>query len=436
LLGLFLAVCLCGVLIPQVSNSSASTFASWQAKSPYSYQLVVLLQLNRIFTSYWFLLLVVFLLLAIGISLHGQFKKACSAFNTKPSGKFTPQLTLRAGQFPADALRAAWAKKGYKTEEWNNGSALLLNFYRNRRNVWGSFTFHSGILVIAVASLLTFAYQKQGFVQLIEGDTFSGREAGFLSASKGILAGVFEPAFEIHLNKFSHSYWDTGELKEVKSELTIDRQGSAFQASLVRGQSLSVYGVDIYQSANFGYAVKISLLTDKPGEEAVPTYFSLDMAPAGKPLVGKSDFPTTDYLLDMNFFPDRNGRSLYPVNPFLQVRFLTGEREVGSAVLKPGEEVLVEKSRFRFEEIRPWSGLILTENRFIPLVYGGFLINALGVFMIFLFVPQEIYISAAAEKDGIFTVAVAVRTKVGRKILLDDTIEALHKLLDSETVRG
>ena len=436
LLGLFLAVCLCGVLIPQVSNSPASYFASWQVNSPYSYQLVVLLQMNRIFTSYWFLLLVLFLLLSISISLHGQFKKARAAFAAKPSGNLTPQVTLRTGQFTADALIAAWARKGYKTKKWKKDSMVLLNFYRNRRNVWGSFTFHSGILIIVVASLLTFAFQKQGFIQLIEGDTFFGRETDFLSTSKGILAGAFEPAFEIHLNKFLHSYWDTGELKKVKSELTIDRQGSAVPASLVRGQSLSVDGVAIYQSAHFGYAVKISLLTDKPGEEAIPTYFSLDMAPAGKPLEGSSDFPTTNYRLDMKFFPDHDGPSPYPVNPSLQVKFLKGEREIGSAVMKPGDEALVEESRFRFEEIRPWSGLILTGNRFIPLVYTGFLINAAGIFMMFLFFPQEILVSAAPEKEGFFTLAVAVKTKMGSKILLDDTVETLHELLGPETVKG
>jgi cytochrome c biogenesis protein ResB len=423
-------------MIPQISSSSASSFTSWQAKSSYSYQLVTLLQLNRIFTSYWFLLLVLFLLFAISISLHGQFKKARSLFNAKPSGKFSPQVVLKAGQFPTDTLRATWARKGFKTEGWKNGSMVLLNFSKYRRNVWGSFIFHGGILVIISASLLTFAYQKDGFVQLIEGDTFSGQEAGFLSTSKGILAGVFEPEFEIHLNKFSHSFWDTGELKEVKSDVTIDRRGVLLNTNLLRGQSLSVNGVNIYQSANVGYTLKISLLAGERGEQAVPTYFSLDMAPAGKPLMGKSDFPTTDYLLDINFFPDSQGRSSYLVDPSLQVRFLKGEREVGRAELKPGDEVLVEKSRFRFEEIRPWSGLILTGNRFMPLVYAGFLINAAGIFMMFLFNPQEILVSAVAEEEGFFSVAVAVRTRMGSKILLDDTVEALRELLGRESGKG
>ena len=437
LLCLFLAACLGGVLIPQAGSYGAPSLASWQAKSPYSYYIVSSLQLNRLFTSSWFLLLVLLLLLSLSCSLHSQFKKARLAFQTKPAGKFDPQATLRSGQFPAAVLAALWAKKGFKVEEGKNGGMVLLNFSRNRWNVWGSFIFHGGLLVIMIASLLSFAYGRQGFVQLIEGDTFSGREADFLSTSKGILAAGFEPAFEIHLDKFFHSYWDTGELKELKSDVTIDRQGSSVRRSLLRGQSLSFEGISIYQSANFGYTVKVSLLTGKPGEAAaIPTYFSLDMAPPGKPLVGKSDFPMTNYLLDINFFPDHQGRSIYPVNPFLQIRFLEGEREIGRAGLKLGDEARVGGSRFRFDEIRPWSGLILTGNRFMPLVYAGFLINALGLGLMFFFVPREILISAAPEKEGIFHIGVAVRTRMGSKILLDDTMAVLHELLGGETVKG
>ena len=436
LLSLFLAACLAGVLIPQTTSSTPAYFAAWQAKSPYSYYLVKSLQLDRVFTSCWFLFLIFFLLPAVGFSVHGQFRKALLASNAKPSFKFTPQAVFKTDISPAAALGNVLGKKRFQAQERREGSTLLLNFSRNRQNVWGSFIFHSGILLIILAALLTFSCQKRGFVQLIEGDTFLGREEGFLSSSKGILAGRFDPAFAIRLERFSHTYWDTGELKEVQSDITIDRPGLPFRTSLRRGTPLSIDGVALYQSADFGYTLKISYIPGGKTGDVIPTYFSLDMAPAGKALKGTSDFPTTDYILDMTFFPDRGGRSPYPVNPYLEVRFMRGEREVGRAALKPGEEALVDGSRFRFEEVRNWSGLILTENRFIALVYGGFLMNALGLFMMFFFVPQEILVSRTAEKDGGFSVAVAVKTKMGSRALLADIVERIKESLGTEATKG
>jgi cytochrome c biogenesis protein ResB len=160
------------------------------------------------------------------------------------------------------------------------------------------------------------------------------------------------------------------------------------------------------------------------------------MAPAGKPLQGTSDFPTTGYVLDMTFFPDRGGRSPYPVNPSLDVRFLKGKREVARAALKPGEDTLVGRDRFRFEEVRTWSGLILAENRFIPLVYAGFLMSTAGLFMMFFFVPQEILVSRTVEKDGTLTIAVAVKTRMGNHALSADVVEHIKESLGREETKG
>jgi cytochrome c biogenesis protein ResB len=425
LIGLVLAVCLGGVLIPQIAATTPAYFEAWRARSPISYYLVHALQLDRVFTSYWFLLLIFFLFLAITISLYRQFCKALFALRDLPSQQFTPQITVRTDYFSTAVLISLLKNKRFMVQEYLSGSDLVLKFSRHRWNNWGSFIFHCGLLVIIMASLLTFAFQKSGFVQLIQGDTFSGREEDFLSTSKGILAGRFDPAFTIHLQQFSHVYWDTGELRDVKSDASIDRHGWPFTASLIRGESLNIYGVNLYQSSNFGYTVKISLLPGGSTKDSIPTYFSLDMAPAGKALKGSSDFPTSNYILDMSFFPDRGGRSVKK-----------GNTEAGSAALKPGEETLVDGSRFRFEEVRNWSGLILTENRFIPLVYIGFLMSTAGLFMMFFFIPQEIFVSTTAEKEGGFTVAVAVKTRMGGKILLADTLECIRELLGRVATKG
>lgn len=223
-------------------------------------------------------------------------------------------------------------------------------------------------------------------------------------------------------------------MKELKSDVIIERRGLSVKKSLTRGKSIDIGGVSVSQSAHFGYTLKISLSTG--GTEGLPTYFSLDMAPAGRPLAGRSDFPTTDYILEMAFTPDRSGRSPYPLDPSLHLRFMTGEKEAGRAVLKPGEEALVGESRFRFEEIRNWSGLRLTENSFTSLVYGGFLLNTIGIFIIFLFPPQEVLVSVTKGAEGIFVVGVSVKARTGKNILLADAVGMVKGLPGGSPGKG
>ncbi|MHB8091947.1 MAG: cytochrome c biogenesis protein ResB [Syntrophales bacterium] len=435
LLCLLLIACLAGALIPQSANTPSSFFEAWRMEHPVSFHLAIWFQLNRVFSSFWFLLLVLLMFFSITLSLQGQFRKAwraCAA--APPLFPLTPEVVFQTDAFDAAALRKRFAKRGFQRETHHQENAEGLIFFKNRRNVWGGVIFHGGMLLLILAALLTVAFQKRGFVQLIEGDSFSGRQEDFLSCENGIFSGRFDPGFGIQLEKLSHSYWDTGELKELKSDVIIERRGLSVKKSLTRGESFDIGDVSISQSPHFGYTLKISLSTK--GAEGLPTYFSLDMAPAGRPLTGRSDFPTTDYVLEMAFTPDRSGRSPYPLDPSLQLRFMTGEKEAGRAVLKPGEEALVGESRFRFEEIRNWSGLRLTENSFTSLVYGGFLLNTIGILIIFLFPPQEVLVSATKGGEGIFVVGVSVKARTGKNILLADAVGMVKGLPGGSPGKG
>jgi cytochrome c biogenesis protein ResB len=403
---------------------SPASFSAWQAKSPYLYAIVYTLGLNRVFTSLWFMALVFLLSAALSITCRQQFGKAHAMFR-RQLPPLVPDIVVNVPpSFPL-ALEELVQKKGFKLTTRGEGEGGFSQWSKHRWGVWGSFVLHAGLLIVILSSLHAFAFQKWGFVQLIEGDTFSGRGADFISQSRGVLAGPFEPGFQLHLKKFSHDYWDTGELKELRSEVVISEGTTERHLPVVKGGPVAAGHVKIYQSGYFGYTVKLSLMQEE--KEAVPSYFSLDMAEKGKPLVGRTDFPTTAYICDFSLRQDPKGNSLYPRDPSLQVRFFKNDREIHSAALELGEETIVEGRRFRFVEIRNWSGFFFTENRLLPLVYVGFFLSMAGVFVVYLLTPQAISLSFAKENNGGLVLSAAVSSRRGKKLLLEELREAIIK---------
>ena len=427
LISLTIAAALLGVMIPQADMYGPASFSAWQAKSPTLFTIVDSLRLNRIFTSLWFLALVFLLSAALCVTTWQQFVRAYVLFRGEPPSAFIPDLIMNIKPSSLGVLVNIMEQIGFKKRfvpgirGEQEGRLTLWSKYR--WGVWGSCILHAGLLIIILSSLYAFAFQKWGFVQLIEGDTFSGRGEEFISQNRGVLAGPFEPGFQIHLKTFIRDYWDTGELKELRSEVVITEGIAQRHLPVIKGQPVVAGHVKIYQSGHFGYTVKLSLMEDE--KEVTPSYFSLDMAERGKPLVGRSDFPTTAYICDFSLRLDRTENSLYPRDPSMQVRFFKNDKELHSAILAVGEETIVEGNRFRFVEIRNWSGFFLTENRLLLLVYMGFFLSVAGIFVVYLFAPQAIRFSFAEAADGGLVLSAAVSCRRGKKLLLEELREVI-----------
>lgn len=421
-----LAACLASVIVPQVGTVHPSYFTRMQETSPTLYFWLDLLGMNRVFTSRWFFLLVLLLILSLGFSLVRQYRKAAASFfdrDGKAATVFHRKWNVSAEALPP--LKEALRGRGFREEE-KEGEGLIFRLRKNRWSLWGTFLFHGGLLLIILAALLNFAFQRWGFVQLIEGDGFSGREEDFLSLDKGMLAGRFDMEAEVFLKSFLHSYWETGELRELASMVVVrSRKAPLRRAMITKSSPLFVGGMRLHQSGYFGYAVKIESLD---GDQVSPGYFLLDMAPRGRPLTGRSDFPATGLELAMELYPDRRGGTLQPVDPLLAITFLRGKKELARYMLHPGDEGVVEGRRFRFAEVRSWSGLIFTDNRFIPPIYFGYILVAAGLIMAFIF-PFQQMILVAVPRAGRYDIKIAVRSPLGRKQLEGE----LMALMDCET---
>jgi cytochrome c biogenesis protein ResB len=404
---IIIAICFIGIFIPQITDKSPSYFELWKEKNPYTYRIVDRLQLNRVYTSLWFLCAIFLTLISLGYSLYVQLKKNVirgirhklphtKEHNNNEHLKITCKQDINT-----DELRKIFKKKRY-SEKTKTIDETGFVFSKNALGKWGGMLLHTGIFLVMLSALLAFAFYKRGFVQIIKGDTFSGNHTEFLSKETGVFAGEFDVDFKTYLSLFTHAYQDDGLIKSLESTImVIDKEGNTRRALLGHNEPCDVNGIRIYQSNNYGYTLSFVLVKDN-GEEVI-THFNLDMkAKKGNPLRGETSFPSTDYIFDIAFYPDITGQTFYITKPivYLKIYRINSDKILFHGLLLPKQKIKIRDDTLTFSGIAEWSGLIFAQNPGIIIAYIGFLFSCAGAIILFGFPYKEICLSIRESKDN------------------------------------
>ena len=134
LLGVIILVSVAGSVIPQ--NNEAMYYVR---NYPNLYQVIFALKLNQVFSSWYFLALVILLCINLAVCTYRQLKKSMAEEAVPAS--FTPQVTFREGQ---EAEVRSYLE-GMKCRAETNGDVTR---YTGREiGKYGSFLLHFGILL-------------------------------------------------------------------------------------------------------------------------------------------------------------------------------------------------------------------------------------------------------------------------------------------------
>ncbi|MBU4319388.1 MAG: cytochrome c biogenesis protein ResB [Proteobacteria bacterium] len=411
--------CLVGSTIPQITTKSPQFFEQWEAGSPTLYYVIDLLQLNQVYTSAWFLILIALAALSLACSVYYQSKTLIKSKGTAQreitESSFKEFLTRRLVQSSeargqksevsveelAPIIKRIFKARGYRPYLAIEESRYFL-FGKNMAGRWGSVIFHVGLLICILAALYGLAFQKRGFIQLKQNDAFQGKDKDWQEKSLGVFAGDFAPGFQVYLNKFTPSYWENDQIKNLESSLTItDSKGEAREFLLSPAGPVRFQGTKVYQSTHYGYA--LGFILKKEGREEILTDFLLDaQRKKDKLLEGKIDFPTTDYILNMKFYPNLIEPSFYATLPGVDLIVTEkGEQRFKGRVLFSQRARLNSKDSLSFVRIRYWTGLTFVKNCGMPLVYCGFALSTLGAFLIFMLPYKQVYLKVTEEGNNV-----------------------------------
>ena len=437
-----------GTLIPQNKNPMEYR----QAFGDFFYRLFDVLDVFDMYHSWWFQLLL--LLLTINVLV-------CSVDRLTSSWKIifvkNPRFSLdrfknnknkilandpRSLEEIKTSAEAIFSRKfSYRRiEEQGSGFSLFAEKWRWTR--LGVYIVHTSVVLMLVGGLIGSIYGFEGFVNIPEGES---------AASIRLLnSDQIQPLpFEIQCEDFSVSFYDTGQPKEFRSRLTIVEQGEkVLQKDIVVNDPLRYRGINIFQSS-YGELPQQQSVAQLP-EEIQLSFVSKETGMEYKKKV------RIDQPVDI---PEKLGRLvLRELKPAFNFR----GRELGAALVGTltqanGSEVeIVLPLRFpSFDRMSPmfdsarsdgvfisvldmqasvspenkryYTGLQVSKDPGVWVVYTGFILMILGCYVTFFMSHQRVCVHVTSDggKRRILVAGTANKNKMGMQRKVQQLAETL-----------
>jgi len=383
-----------GTLIPQ--GRSAAEYTSRYGSLA---GLFGSLQLTRLYTSAWYLALLLFFALNITVCtlvrLGAKRRKAFgpvaptdaqALMAMKVRSRVRLALPLAAGR---DRVAGLLRSRRYRVEESRAGNAVVLLARKRRLGWFGSDVVHLGLLVILAGGLASGLGGRRADLALIEGQT----------------ADVPHAAFRVRLDKFETEFYPGGGVKDWKSTVTVLENGAPVLTRIVEvNHPLSYRGFSFYQTS-YGWdwqSPRLELLMKKSGDPAFSRAVPLK--------VGENvqvDDADVSRVAVRQFVPDFvigegnkvQSRSQEPNNPAALVEAWKGEERVFSGWVFAkypdfGQGHGAGRSAVSFVlknyAAAPFSVLEAAKDPGANFIWLGCLLVTAGLFLAFYWPPREI----------------------------------------------
>lgn len=284
-------------------------------------RLIVLLGLDRVYRSGWFIL-------AGGLLFLNLL--AC---------------TVRRTAFAAQQFRGP-------------GQSRLVRFTR-----LGSPVLHAGLLVLAVGIFLGAVYGKSLSCRVPEGEAADLTPAGF--------------PFDLRVDRFAVEYYPDFQPKQYRTELTVVENGQeVYGKTIAVNDPLHYRGVKVYQ-ASYGWVLEGTIEEDgrvRPYRVFDRNGLTLDKA---EEFLAKMYF-FPDYAVREDGHPYL--KTPLPANPKLVYLVFRGRDLIATGVLAPGEKVALREGLvLNFTRYRYFTGLQVKRDPGLPFVWSGFGMVLLGL---------------------------------------------------------
>jgi cytochrome c biogenesis protein len=289
------------------------------------------------------------------------------------------------GQRIETALGRGFGRVSKADQPW--GRLWYADRFRFAR--FGAYVVHASLLFIAVGGILGTLFGFSAFVNISEGrstDQVIGRRP----------PGRIALPFTVRLDDFDVSFYQSGQPKEYRSEVTILEDGRPVdRADILVNHPYTRYGVTIYQSsygqASVGQAV---LRVSRPDENLAANL----TAKPNQPVVwdeGRASLTIMEFRDDL--------MNLGPAVRVL-VRPEDGEAYAVWAVSErpdflpdPQEPVVVDLVD---QEVQYYSGFQVNRDPGVPFIWIGCGVMLLGFILAYLFSHQKTYVAVVDDEAG------------------------------------
>lgn len=440
-----------GTVIPQNENPEVYL----RAYGAFRYQFLSALGIFDMYHSWWFqgllLLLTINIVVCTIDRLSGNWKLIFTRQpNVRPE-RFTRRpdaRTLTDRRDPEELVKVYEPlianRYGYcKVTRSDNGAVIYGE--KGRLSRLGVYIVHLSVILLLVGGLVGSFFGFEGYVNIAEGeasDTIRIRNTGQIQRLD----------FQIRCDDFNLTLYETGAPKEYRSSLTLLEGGQAVkQKDIIVNDPLRFRGINIFQ-ASYG-----ELPPDRKAGPQMPPPGPVDAytlnftgrdsgmsytqtVKVGEPVdipEGLGKFVVMSYEPDANFRGMAVGAALKgvltpatgePVEVLLPLKFANFDKMRGGEVIigvanQPQEKFAPRQGA----EKRYYTGLQVTRDPGVGLVYSGFILMIAGCFVTFYLSHQQvcIVIEQLRKNSRVTFAGIANRNQLAMKNTVDKIFSAM-----------
>jgi cytochrome c biogenesis protein len=427
------ATSIIGTLIPQ--NEAPAAYV--QAFGEFLYRLFALLGLFDMYHSWWFRALILLLVGNIVICSIDRLQATWKIiFVRNPRFNITRYRQLKNKVDYNDAGDADQLKNRYqpviarrfryhRVEDTDDGFAIYGESGRWTR--LGVYVVHFSVVLLLVGGLIGSIFGFDGFVNIAEGE--SVKSIRLTNSGQTIPLG-----FEVRCDDFNVEFYDSGTPKEFRSRLTILKQGKeVVQKDIIVNDPLRYEGISFYQSS-YGSMTPNEVLLNFTSR-ATGKIFS-QKAAINIPVVipeNLGTFVLKKYTQHANFRGQNIGEAFIgvlsppnssPVEVTLPLRFPRFDR------MRKGEVVIAIADFLP----RYYTGLQVSSDPGVWVVYVGFILMIIGIYITFFMSHQQICVEVTSKgkKSRVMVAGTSNKNKIGMQKKVTGLSERLAKLTSKE----
>jgi cytochrome c biogenesis protein len=443
-----------GTIIPQNQNPADY----FKAYGEFLYRLFNVLDIFDMYHSWWFQFLLVLLTMNIVVCSIDRLSATWKiVFAKNPSFNLSrfrnlSQKETFSGNQPPNELKKRYEPHiskhfGHtKVEETDKGLCIFAEKWRWTR--LGVYTVHLSVILLLLGGLIGSIFGFQGYVNIPEGEKVDSIRS--IHSNKIRYLG-----FEIQCNNFNVSFYNNGAPKEYRSSLTILEKGRpVYTKNIIVNNPLRYKGYNIFQSSYGKMPQEANLenktVVEKPSGKITLNFLSQQSGKSyriktviGKPVEipeGLGKFMVVAYKKTAEFVGQNIGEAYVgiltpgggkPVEVILPLRFPNFDRmRKGKVVISVADQTPEKSNPGSQAGVRYYTGLQVTKDPGVLVVYTGFIVIIIGCFITFFMSHQSVCVEIikGKTKSKVIVTGTANKNKMGMQQRVKKLSEQLADL--------